>query len=759
MMKKRIIFSLMLAGFTSLSAQIVLMRELLVIFYGNELSLGITLGFWLLGTALGSFILARWLSLFKPKVIIFCIIQLFLAFILFLSILGVRYIPQILNISAGEIIGIVPMSMATFVVLLPICILVGSLFAIGCQIYTGNTYASAKIARVYILEATGATIGGLITSLFLIPRLEPLYIISLLILLNLLSVCLLLWRKRIAFLCAGLLGLGFLSIIFLGKIENIRSISLLNQWKGRKLIVSQNSLYGNVAVTKREDTYSMFINGLYDFSIPDELNSEMSVHFPMLEHHNPKRILLIGGGLSGKLEEVLKYPVVRVDYVELDPELINIAKKYLPLNRALDDRRVRIITNMDGRLFIKKTKKKYDVVIINLPEPYTAQLNRFYTKEFYKELNAILKNKGILSFSLTSNPNYISQEQAQLYAALRNTLKSVFLDVVITPGNTNYFLAAKEKNLLTLDWRILMQRLKTRSIKTKYMWEYYLSSELSKERIYFFQDSLKSAGQVAINRDFRPIAYYYDMILWSTFFKYNLKSLFKSINIKNIYISFILISVFLLAPVYFAKAKKRYSDYPILACVAITGFSEIAFQIVTLLSFQVLYGYVYYKLGIILTSFMLGLIFGSMLATRVIEKGRPDFNMFIKTQIAIFIYPLILPILFWIFSNSRSQFSFWLGSNIIFPFLPIIPGLIGGFQFPLANSLYLRKSNRDIGQSASLNYGLDLFGSFLGAALVTIFLLPVIGIPLTCFLIGGINLVGLILLMVNVDRKPKGIRT
>lgn len=752
-MKKRIIFALTLIGFTSMASQIVLMRELLVIFYGNELSLGITLFCWLFGTALGSWVLGKWLiSRSNSQITVFCFGQIDLVFVLFLSVLGVRFIPGAFNFSPGEIIGILPITIATCILLFPVCILIGCLFVLGCEIHKGSLKGAVRIGQVYIFEAIGAAVGGLITSLFLIRFLTPLHIISLVGLLNLFSVFLLLWKKRISALFVGLACLGFIFAIFSGTINTIRDISLSKQWSGYELLTSVDSIYGNISVTKRENLYSVFVNGLYDFSVPDELTSQMSVHFPLLEHPDPKDILLIGGGLSGRLKEVLKHSVSSVDYVELDPELVKVAKEYLPPNKALNDKRVRVITNMDGRLFIKRTKQRYDVVIINLPEPYTAQLNRFYTEEFYKEVERVLRDRGILSFSLRSNPNYISQEQSQLYMTLKNTLDAVFPDLIITPGATNYFVASKQKNLLTLDRNILIDRLNKRGIEAQYMREYYLYSELSQERIDFFQDRLEKSQFAAINRDFQPIAYYYDMVLWSSFFKYSLKNVFKSVSPRKIYIVSILLFILLFIPVGLRKRRPKFSNWPVLLCVATTGFAEISFQIITLITFQVLYGYVYYKLGIILTSFMIGLIIGGLWVNKIIDRGKGDRKLFIKTQWLIFIYPLILPVLFWLFLNLKGKVSFWLGSNIIFAFLPVIPGIIGGFQFPLANKLYLEDSNSGTGRSASLIYGLDLFGACLGAVVVTIFLLPIIGIPMTCLLVAGLNVIGLLVLYrVNGD--------
>ena len=748
-MKKRIIFALVLIGATSMIAQILLMRQLLVIFYGNELSIGITLASWLFWIAFGSWAIGRWATdKIKQKLVAFSFFEIILGFLLPLSILGAKFIPSAFKFFPGEIIGIFPMIVSTFVLLAPICILCGLLFVLGCEVYKTNQKGAVQIGHVYILEAVGASIGGLIVSLFLIKYSSPLYIMIFIGVLNLFMASLLLRGRKILSVFTWIIIAGFIFIAATGKFGYLHGCSLREQWKDYELLASENSIYGNIAVTKKENLFSVFTNGLYGFTVPDELTSERNAHFPLLEHPNPKKILLIGGGLSGQLREVLKYPIEHVDYVELDPLLIKLAKEHLPSSKIMNDLRVHVISNMDGRLFIKRTYRKYDVVIINLPGPHTAQLNRFYTKEFYTEIKNILRDNGVLSFYLSSNPNYISQEQLQLYITIKNTLLEVFPEVKITPGQTNYFLASARKGMLTLDWRVLMQRLRRRNVKTKYMREHYLFSELSKERINFFNQRLDQAKSSAVNTDFRPIAYYYDIVLWNTFFKYNLKGLFKAVNPKRIYIGAFCIYLFLLIiPIFLKSIKRKTSNWAILVCMGTTGFAEISFQIITLLSFQVLYGYVYYKLGVILTSYMIGLIFGGWLITKRLKRQKNDYKIFIKTQVAIFIYPLILPALFLLFSNLKGGISFWIGSNIVFPFLPLVAGFIGGFQFPLANSIYMKAKALKVSHSASLIYGLDLFGSCVGALLVSVFLIPIIGIPMSCFLIAGLNLVGLILLL------------
>jgi len=92
-----------------------------------------------------------------------------------------------------------------------------------------------------------------------------------------------------------------------------------------------------------------------------------------------------------------------VDYVELDPEIIRLSLQFLPEREksALRNERVHIFYQ-DGRAFLKETRKRYDMIILNLPEPATAQINRFYTKEFFLEAREKLTEKGVLSFLVPS---------------------------------------------------------------------------------------------------------------------------------------------------------------------------------------------------------------------------------------------------------------------------------------------------------------------------------------------------------------------
>ena len=150
---------------------------------------------------------------------------------------------------------------------------------------------------------------------------------------------------------------------------------------------------------------------------------------------------------------------------------------------------------------------------------------------------------------------------------------------------------------------------------------------------------------------------------------------------------------------------------------------------------------------------MIGLILGGIIVTRIMDRLKDDLRTFMLAQVAVCIYPLILLGTFWMLKGGKAYF--W-GANIIFPILPIIAGFIGGFQFPLATKIYL-KHKTSVGRVAGLSYGVDLAGSCAGAFLVSAFLVPIIGIPNTCFAVVLLSVIALILLIQSYLRQTEAV--
>ena len=749
-------------GFTSLSAQIVFLRELLVLFYGNELSIGVVLGCWLFWTGIGSLFLGRLADRFRSPAIIFSFLQILLAIALVLTLLAIRSVKIFMDLSPGQIIGYLNIFIASFAVISVYCVLNGFLFSLGCRIYEkihgpGLDRASRGLGLIYILEALGAVAGGLLTSLVLIRAISPITLVAILGGLNLVAAGLLLFSfaprrkaKPAKVLWLAVVAASVVAVAA-GGLGELAELSLTRQWQGFNLEKVENSIYGNLAVTGRKNQFSLFENGLLVFTHPDLQTAEESVHFAMLEHPAPRRILLIGGGVGGSLREILRHPSVsEVTYLELDPAIIRLAGEFLEPSEVafLTDPRVEVI-NGDGRLYLERERKKYDLIIVNLPDPFTAQINRFYTREFFDLARLRLQAGGILSLGVTSSENYISGELRSFLGCIYKTVKAVFPSVVVIPGGSNYFIASDTGDYLTDDYAILEERSLERRLDLKYLRGYYLADRMQRSRIDYLRRMIETAPRVRLNLDFHPICYFYDMVFWSSYFSGESGGWFT----RLLTVSLIMRWWWFLLPVglalilfpLFRSRRSRSRGAWVLWPVMTSGFSEIVFQVVVLLSFQIFYGYVYYKLGIILTLFMVGLVLGGGVITAILPRIRDEDRLFFITQIAICLYPLLLPMVFYLLTSSPGEMTRQLGENIIFPALPVVAGFIGGFQLPLAGRIYLRGRKR-MGLVSGLTYGFDLLGACLGAIVISALVLPILGVAATCYAVFFLNLTGLIVI-------------
>lgn len=738
-------------GFSAMISQIVLLRELVLLFTGNELTLGIILALWLLWTAVGSGVIGRMVKYSsKPKILLIRCLFLIVA-VLPLTVIFIRSSRLIFSIPIGEITSPIFILSVPLLALTPVCLIVGFLYTLGCKLVSQiqREHDSSIPGRVFLFEAIGSGIAGFITSIILFRYFENFQIVTIVCIVNLI-IGFFLWDRlkptltSFLILFAGVLILA--TIIFFPKLDRFSNKKM---WGFLQLIQSETTIYGNIAVTGLEETISFYENGVLMFTHPDLMYAEESVHFALLEHPNPQNVLLIGGDPAGSLPQILFHPNIKhIDFVLIDPTSLRLVQRLLPsLEEILKDERVKI-WHEDGRLFLKKTKQNYDVIIINLPDPQTALINRFYTLEFYKSIQKRLNKSGILSFSITSSENVLSDEQTMLLSCLYHTMHQFFEDIVLIPGNSIHYIGCLSENVLTEDPQVIVERLKQRNLPTIYVREYYIPFRMTPDRMSYITEKIMQSQTKIINRDFRPIGYFYNIILWLTYFNVDLKVVLKYFDNINIYILIsILFIIELLIIIWFLSAsKKRRSMKPaVLLTIMVIGFSEIALEVLIILGFQAIYGYAYYQLALIMSGFMIGLTFGSWYSLKSLESQKSGFNNFILFQVVLTLYPLLtLGILMTLSKLILPSMMI----QIIFLFLIVGAGFIGGYQFPLANQLIFLGQER-IERVGGMLYALDLFGSVIGALITSTLLIPILGLGYTCLVFTILNLGVVITLLLN----------
>jgi spermidine synthase len=770
---------LTLLGFTAVVAQIVLMRELIVVFYGNEISLGLMLANWLLWTAAGSGLAGRLMSRLRNPRHGLASLQVLIAFTLPLSIYAVRSSRDYFQTVPGELLGPGPMFLTSLATLSLFCVISGCMFAAGSRLCAEEVGSSITTATgsVYLLEALGSGIGGVAASAALIPYLNAFQISLLLAFLNFVAAASLVMKaglgRRVAVVAVASV-FAILSVL----VPRLERASLEKLWKGFRLVDVKNSRYGNLVVVDTEGTRSLYENGLVVATVPDPAAAEEAVHFALLEHPEPQSLLLIGGGINGSLKQALQHPSLeRVDYVELDPAILDLAGRHFASEwaSARADRRVKT-HHLDGRLFVKTTSSTFDVIIVNLPDPQTAQLNRFYTREFYQEASRRLAPGGIVSFQVTAAENYISPPLGEFLRCVHKTLREVFTDVAAIPGETVHFLAAARSGSLAPDPGVLVERLQARQLQTLYVREYFLPFRMSAGRMLDLQQQIEPTPETPVNRDFAPIAYYFDVALWSSRFHAGSARWFEVLARVNFatLLGGVTASLTILTVLALGLLWLRYHNHTLAgsrnrmrlaagACVAGMGFNVMGLEILILLGFQAIYGYVYHQLAILIAAVMVGMALGAWMALRKglpaghegsgaasPESLQPVLRAVALLQFSAALAPILLYAILRSLTHISTETGLWMASQIVFPIMALVCGLLGGYQFPLASRVYFADSGA---RSLGVPYALDLAGASAGAVVLSLYWFPVYGFLRSALLMAVVNLAPAVLAALPVARE------
>ena len=686
-------------GVSCVMTQLALMRELLGAFSGNELVLGLVLGNWLLLMGIGAWLGRTSDKLQNPRAVL-AAVQILLAVLPLWQVFVLRGLHNVIFIR-GAAVGVGETVLSAFLLLLPYCVVAGYGLTLACSIMAREEGATG-IGHVYVADSIGSIGGGVLFSFVLIRFLDHAGILVYPALLNLLLAGVMgfhaghKWLLAMAGALAGAVAAS--AVLF-----DLDGVSTAWQYPRQHIVARANSPYGKLLVTESDGQFDFIENGVPLTSTRDDQHVEEAVHYAMAERPDARQVLLVGGGISGTARELLKCHVSRVDYVELDPLILKFGRKYLPDNLA--DSRIKVI-NTDGRLFVRQTGEKYDVVIVDIPAPSTAQLNRFFTVEFLADVKRALSPNGVMSFSLGHYENYVSPELARMLASARS-LKPSFANVLVIPGGQVFFLASDGPLFDDIASRIEKQ-----GIATKLMNRHYLDAMLAADRMMDMRNAI--AQPAAINRDFNPVLYFYHLRHWMSQFNAGFGALQASL--------LVLLCVYLV--------RLRGTAFVLFA----SGFAATALEVVLLLAFQVLCGSVYHQLGLIVTVFMAGLALGAMMVNRRASTAKH----LALLAFAIAGYAILLAFLLPLLNRLGGSTAAVVLIKTAIALLTLVLAALVGMQFPLANRLEFDGTV----SGASRLYTSDFVGAFLGASLAGALLIPLIGVTGVCVLAAVMNLLG-----------------
>lgn len=754
-------------GLSIAATQGLLIRLLLVSFSGNELSIGLMLGNWLLAEALGSHLAGRFAHKLRNAYKSFLLLQAAFAIALPLVVCACYLVRRLAGVALGEALGFVSIFWTSLLLLAPLSALHGAMFSTGCAACAKATAQdSTLVGRLYVYEALGAMAGGVILTFVFIPHFNPIQTGLLLALLGLTTMLALLWSttqlRRYAKWAAMVGVAACILLYFLLSTQALALHRALTQlrWGGAYHVVyDRDSPYGNVAVTQLLEQYTFLANGapILTTPFPDIAAVEDIAHLPLLFHPDPRRILVIGGGLGGVLQELLKYPLEAIDYAELDPLVIEAVRACPTVltKQELQDPRVHI-HSIDGRLLVNQQMRqaevaayRYDIVLLNLPYPSTLELNRFYTEEFFRLVRQVLDERGLLVIPLPGSLTYVGPGLRDLNLMLQSGLQAVFANVRPIPGDTVLWLASPSLPLASTTQRELSAAWEKRGLATRFITAEYLKVRFAPQRLAWFEDALQTHGQTYVNRDLYPVGVLDGLAYWSEIFAPTAYRLLIAMRQSRLW-QWCLLAVLataMLGLVQMARGRRRGSSLPFV--VITTGFAGMVCDLMIVLVFQALYGYMYQYVGLIIAAFMAGLALGGWATSRYFLSGASargplidSRRALIGSELALIVYWLTLPVL--LLALSRLVGAVWVLPALLL--LNALGGCLVGLQFPLSSQLHL-SARGEPGYTAGVLYAADLVGAFLGAIAVGIVLLPVLGTAGTCLFVAVLKVCSLLLLL------------
>jgi len=790
-------------GAVSQLAQVLFLRELLMVFHGNELSIGIILAAWLAwigaGSRLGTVLSARSRNPFR--LLILCTAGILP--LLPVTIWLIRGLRRFFNVLPGAYLTLTDMALSAFVVLAPACLLLGIQFVLLSRVWRerSETSDTSAAGKTYLVEAAGNMLGGLTFTFLLVHYLnsfQAAFMAGLLMLAAVLSGQskavaptfrmgprhLLLWT------------LPLVAAVTFPFLQQLNLQAYRMKWHYftplHQLVETSHSRHGTIAVLRSQDQYTFFQSGHLLFSTAGplapapEFEKQAAVHFAhlaMTQHPAPRNILLLGGGLRGSLSEIVRYPVERIDYIELDPVLTEIAPPYLSAATlaALRDERVRLL-HTDARLFVKTARERYDLIIVDLPDPVTAVWNRYYTREFFREAAALLQPGGVFVLAASSTPDLRGLAIANRNTTIFHTLSAEFSRVLVAGERAMLFIATDTHEQISVDAAVLEERFRKLGIAADGFSPLHFHTLLPEIQLQQVNWTVRHHGRHVgaqltgppalplllpplaeleqsaihlppveqryfINSDFRPIAYFYTMMFWDELTRPGGGEIFRwLLRLQPSWILALALIPILGVTVWRAgrrRAEMNVTGFSVLYTAFATGLSSMSLQIAMLFSFQSIYGFIYEMIGLIMAVFMGGLALGTFLTHRyVADKSR--LNLLAAAQAVISLLSIAIAAAL----PSVAALQPLALVPLIFYTLTFAAGLANGICFPLAAACYLARCKQPERATGAV-YGIELFGACLGAILAGAVVAPVLGVVASCLLAAAAAFTALVVLLIT----------
>jgi len=334
--------------------------------------------------------------------------------------------------------------------------LIGMEIPLVTRINEQNEELRLNIASVMSWDYIGSLIGGIFFVFIGIPYLGMTYTPFVLGMVNFLVASIIIFKLSDSLKYKNSLRIAFVLVFILISSgcyfsEQIVMFGEQKRYKD-KIIHVEETRYQKIVITEAKGYNWLFINGNQQLSSFDEwMYHEPLTHIPFALSKKKKRVLIMGGGDGCATREILQYPEVEsIVLVDLDPKMVALAKSHsslLKMNQgSLTHKKVEVL-HQDAFIYARDAKEKYDLIIVDLPDPRTIDINKLYTKGFYWYLSNMLTDGGTV-ITQAGSPYFATKA----FYCIEKTMKSAGLNTltihnqVITMGEWGWVIGSNHLN-------------------------------------------------------------------------------------------------------------------------------------------------------------------------------------------------------------------------------------------------------------------------------------------------------------------------
>ena len=686
-------------GFFSTGGQVLLLRELVSSFNGDELFIGTALFGWLLTVALGAFWGGRTRLKIRSSSLFIIGTVLFWA-----DIIITRLSPMLLGKIPGEIFPFTTAALLSIIFMAPVGIISGWLFAAISRESRAETTRS--IVTVYLYEGVGAFVGGLVISMFVgvvFSTLAFSLLVGFVVLANIVYFMIPAPKKVHSVLTVTLILI--LMIIAKNFSEPLERYFDALKYRSHTVEKAFDTPYSHQAILARDSSYTLLTDNTIEAVYPDLMLTENQLVPALLYRPEAKKILLIGRSEFGSARLAGQFPEIEITALDPRQTLTSVLDEILPHSDTIS----RI--DQDPISFLSDTddNERFDIIVLNAGPPNNHKSNVFYTREFYERLKKRLTSDGLLFIPTGYDTDrYISDEKAAVLSIIYNTLSTSFNNIAFWPGDITLFLAGDNLNP-DISRDSIFARIENMSYTPAYINDYYLTDRLSE----FKTDRLKAFVKTnsLINSLRKPILPHYQAIYNANISGSDSK-IVKAVISRPFWLpilAVIIVSYFIF--LVFTGENMRYSRFGLFLYFT-AGVVSLSFELIIFYVYQSLAGSLYSELSLLVGVFMLGLALGTYYSQKYTIK-KPEL-----VTLAL----LLLVCAAFLFTFEHVPSAYLLPYHVAC--LLLAATATGGLFVAATKRYYADNPERNRGAG----YALELGGSALGALLTTTVLLPVLGL-------------------------------